>query len=284
MDQRAELIKAFYRGLPLDRVKLETQRHGFPFLGELLADGAELDYGELTLSGILHKYKLSKVPAQLIDRLIDAHVKKEGNVCLYFGAESNSLFCFNLDNNHKENNTVVIPEMELAVRSLREKLTAAGCEPLVIASGRGFHLWCRLDGPVANERLYQFMLAAAIRVAAELEAQGRDHRKVKFNFYPDPRTQNTVSLRLFGSDHAKNRVFSRILTDDGVLLDENASWAYFENYLQTRTVTVEAFGGARCPYRAGHNPCAGLNAVRPSALGTARATYGIAAKSAGSSR
>jgi len=241
MDRRAELIKAFYRGLPMDRVKLETQRHGFPFLEQLLADGAELDYGELTLSGTLHKYKLSQVPAEQIDRLLQAHVAKDGNVCLYFGAETNSLFCFNLDNNHKENNTAVIPEMEFAVRALREKLTAAGCEPLVIASGRGFHLWCRLDGPVANARLYQFMLTVAIRVAAELEAQGRDHRRVKFNFYPDPRTQNTVSLRLFGSDHAKNRVFSRILGNDGLLLDEQASWAYFENYLREKTINVENF-------------------------------------------
>jgi hypothetical protein len=244
MDPRINLLKAFYRGLPTDRVKVETLRHGFPFLDELLAGGAKLEYGELTLAGTLHKYKLAGVPAHRVDDLLQAHVAKECNVCLYFDAQANSLFCFNLDNNYKENNTVVIPEMDLAVRTLREQLTELGCEPLVIASGRGFHLWCRLDAPVENAQLHGFMIRCAARVAAVLHENGCDHLRIKFNFYPDSRTDNTVSLRLFGSNHAKNRAFSHIFTPSG-LLDEAASWAWFENHLRTRTVPAETFARAR---------------------------------------
>jgi hypothetical protein len=129
------------------------------------------------------------------------------------------------------------------VRATRDSLARLGCAPLVIASGRGYHIWCRLDRAVDNDRLYEFMRRIAVRTLATLHEGGHDHRKVKFNVYPDRRTRDTVSLRLFGSNHAKNRVFSRVLTPEG-LLDEAQSWEYFENHLRLRTVSAETFDRA----------------------------------------
>jgi hypothetical protein len=243
VDPRVSLLKEFYRGLPKDRAKLETQEHGFAYLESLLSDGMALEYGELTLSGLLHKYKLRDIPERRMDEFLLSHVNQACNVCLYFGERTNDVFCFNLDNNHQVDNRAIIPEMELAVRVLAEKLRGLGCEPLVVASGRGYHLWGRLDGAVANERLYDFMLRSAVATAAELHRRGYDHHRVKFNFYPDPRTRDVVSLRLFGTRHAKNQVFSRILTPDG-LLEEGASWEYFADYLKHKTIGVARFAAA----------------------------------------
>jgi hypothetical protein len=243
MDPRVTLLREFYGGLPMDRAKVETQQHGFAFLDTILTDGISLEYGELTLSGLLHKYKLAGIPRHRMDELLMAHVEKRCNVCLYFDDRASNTFCFNLDNNHKTNNTVVIPEMETAVRATRRSLEEVGCAPLVIASGRGFHLWCRTERAIENDRLYEFMRRIAVLTMAALHKEGSDHRKVKFNVYPDRRTRDTVSLRLFGSEHAKNRVFSRVLTREG-LLDEEQSWAHFEDHLRTKTIQEDTFDRA----------------------------------------
>ena len=98
-----------------------------------------------------------------MDELLQMHIMKECNVCRYFGTDKNDVFCFNLDNNHKTNNTVIIPEMNLALGALRKSLQDLGCEALTIASGRGYHACLRLDEPVENKLLYSFMLRAAAR-------------------------------------------------------------------------------------------------------------------------
>lgn len=240
MDTRVALLKEFYGGLPRDRAKIESHEHGFDFLERMLSDGTTLEYGELTLCGLLHKYKLANIPGHLMDALLLSHVEKHLNVCLYFDDRANSTFCFNLDNNHKTNNTEITPEMEIAVRETRHGLMRLGCEPLVVASGRGYHVWCRTDRPIENDRLYEFMRRIAVGAMARLHEGGLDHRKVKFNVYPDRRTRDTVSLRLFGSDHSKNRVFSRVLAREG-LLDEAQSWEHFERNLRQGTVTGDNF-------------------------------------------
>jgi hypothetical protein len=243
VDSRISLLEEFYRGLPKDRAKVETQEHGFAFLDRLLAAGATLEYGELTLTGLLHKYKLARLPAAQFQDLLCGHVAKSCNLCLYFDGRANELLCFNLDNNHKAGSAEVRPEMELAVRLLAEQLRGLGCPPLVVASGRGFHLWCRLAAPVENARLYGFMLRCAVATAAALHGQGHDHHRIKFNFYPDPRSCDIVSLRLFGTEHAKNKVFSRILAPSG-LLDEAASWARFAEYVRAGPIAAATFDAA----------------------------------------
>lgn len=243
MDLKVKLVKAFYSGLPKDRAKIETPRYGFGFLEELLSDGVKLEYGELTPAGALHKYKLSNIPEPRMDAFLRSHVEKACNVCLYFDAHANDVFCFNLDNNHKTDNTLLIPEMEFAIRTLRELLSDVGCEPLIIASGRGYHAWCRLGTRVENKRTYALMVKVAARALERLHKRGYAHDTIKFNFYPDVRIDDIVSLRLFGSDHAKNKVFSRILTPDG-LLDESGSWDYFEHYLSSKTISEDVLRAA----------------------------------------
>lgn len=244
MDRRLELVRRYYAPLSTATVKLETTQHGFGFLEALTRRGARLEYGELTLHGALHKYKLSGVSPEQWDELLADHVAKRANVCLYFGPAENALFAFNLDNNRREKNTEVIPEMTLAVRLLRERLERLECRPLVVASGRGFHVWCRLESPRPNGELYGFMLKLAVQVAADIHFQGGDRHRIKFNFYPDPHTDNLVSLRLFGSDHAKNRIFSRVLAGD-VLLDEAQSWDWFERHVNGGPIPSAAFAAAQ---------------------------------------
>ncbi len=178
-----------------------------------------------------------------MDELLQMHILKECNVCRYFGADTNDVLSFNMDNNHKTNNTVVTPEMSLALGTLRECLLGLGCEPLIIASGRGYHVWLRFDEPVENAALYKFMLAAAARALLPLFTGGMDHQSIKFNFYPDINVHDVVSLRLFGSDHAKNNVFSRVFTPSA-LLDEADSWTYFEHFVRKQTTSAATFRSA----------------------------------------
>jgi hypothetical protein len=243
VDRRIALLKAFYRGLPTDRVKLEVSAYGFDFLAQLESRGIRLDYGELTLTEVLHKYKLTNINQAQIDDLLTWHVRKLCNVCLYFDRQANSVFSFNLDNNHAQDSSRLIPEVQLAVRTLVERLNELDCKPLVVASGRGYHVWCRLEAPVANERLYPFMLHTAASSLLTLQQRGFDTNNMKFNLYPDVRIQDLVSLRLFGSEHAKAHVFSCVL-DGEALLDEEASWAHFEHHLENKTVSLATFDKA----------------------------------------
>jgi len=236
MDPRAELVKAFYAALPRDRLKLETCGHGFAFLDEMLATGMTLEYGERVLCSDVYKYKFANVPEWKMDDLLAAHVRKQCNVCLYFHHDANSLFCFNLDKSPKVSDIADIPEMTLAVGLLRDILTNAGCEPLVILSGKGYHLWCRLAAPAGNEELYNFMTRVMAKALYGLHQKGLDHNKINARFYPDSRTLDKISLRLFGSDHVKTKMFSRVLAPDG-LLDEEASWHAFEKHLGAKAIT-----------------------------------------------
>ena len=244
MDTRVRLLSAFSRTFIPGVVKVEAERFGFPFLAALLAGGGELEYGQLTTCRLLHKYKLVNLPAARIEALLAEHVAGALNVCRYFDPSANDVFCLNLDNNHRTDSTALIPEMTTAVDALRSCLAAAGCTPLVIASGRGFHVWGRLATPVPNARLHDFMLRAAARALLAVHEAGRDHRELKVNFYPDVRIVNVVSLRLFGSIHAKTRAFSHVAAPDGALLDEAGSWTAFETFVARDTLSADAFDDA----------------------------------------
>ncbi|MFZ1056741.1 MAG: hypothetical protein WAN79_13800, partial [Opitutaceae bacterium] len=106
-----------------------------------------------------------------------------------------------------------------------------------------FHMWCRLEGPVDNDRQYEFMLRSAAKAVASVNRSGRDHNRIKVNLYPDRRIRDVVSLRLFGSEHAKNRVFSQVLSPGG-LLDEKDSWTWFERHVKDGAVSLKAFDRA----------------------------------------
>jgi hypothetical protein len=242
VDPKVTLLKTFYRGLLADKAKLETHEHGFAYLERFSARGAALEYGELTGHSLLHKYKFTGISEGLMDELLEAHVAQTTNVCLYFHPEANELFSFNLDNNHKTRNTEPLEEMERAVVFLRQLLQEAGFDPLVVSSGRGYHLWCRLDRAVPNARLQAFMIRLAARTLAHLHQAGFDGQKLKFNFYPDLRSIDVVSLRLFGTRHAKTGAFSHILGPTGPL-DEEASWVHFRALAEKAPTSVDLISG-----------------------------------------
>jgi hypothetical protein len=243
MDPRVTLLKEFSREFTRGKAKIETEQFGFAYLERLLSDGATLEYGELTATRLLHKYKMVDIADHRMDELLHMHIMKECNVCRYFGAEKNDVFSFNMDNNFITNNTVIIPEMSLALDALRKCLLDLGCDPLIIASGRGYHVWLRLDEPVENKLLYSFMVRAAARALLPLRIGGYNHKTIKFSFYPDIQVNDVVSLRLFGSEHAKNKVFSHVFTPEG-LLNEGDSWKYFEYFVSNKTISTSEFKSA----------------------------------------
>jgi hypothetical protein len=222
---------AFAADLPTDRVKIETDEHGFAFLSRLTAGGPTLEYAQADARDLLHhKYKLANVPEGRWPALIADHVAARWNLCLYFHPKENRLFCFNLDNNRREDNTAVHPEMLGAVAALEAALNSVGHRPLIVASGRGFHVWGRFDRPAANPQIHRFMLTAAAQAVAAVHRAGWGPAQIKFNLYPHPESIDVVSLRLFGSRHTKTGQFSRVLGGGG-LLSEAASWTAFEQSL-----------------------------------------------------
>lgn len=243
MDPRVTLLKEFSRHFVGGRAKIESEQFGFAYLEELLSDGSALEYGQLADTRVVHKYKIVSISDRRMDELLKMHVMKECNVCRYFGSERNDVLCFNMDNNHKTNNTEIIPEMSLALNALRACLLSLGCKPMIVASGRGYHVWLRLSDPVENSLLYDFMLRAAARALLPLLTSGYDHHAIKLSFYPDVKISDVVSLRLFGSEHAKSGVFSYVLSAQG-LLDEAASWNAFEHFMRNETTSVATLGSA----------------------------------------
>jgi hypothetical protein len=243
MDPRVILLKEFSRGFRKGKAKIEAEQFGFAYLDGLLSDGAVLEYGELTATRLLHKYKIVSISDHKMDELLQMHVLKECNVCMYFGAEKNDVLSFNMDNNHIVHNTKIIPEMSLARDTLRNCLLELECDPLIIASGRGYHVWLRFDTPIENELLYQFMIRAAACALVPFQTSGYDRQTIKFSFYPDIQINDVVSLRLFGSEHSKNKVFSQVFTPEG-LLDEDKSWTYFEHFLRNRSTSLQTFRSA----------------------------------------
>ena len=240
MDARVKLLRDFYSTMQQGKIKLEINSHGFVFLEQLLSDGITLEYGQLASYGLTHKYKLLNVSEDSINRLLHDHIQKTCNVCCYFNEAANNTFCFNLDNNYKNNNTVLIPEMQFSVNSLIEYFEELGIKPLVVASGRGYHVWCRVDDAIENQLLSDFMMRMVAKTMAALHENGLDYRKVKFNMDPNHKNNNVLSLRLFGSEHIKNKVFSHVYTNLG-LLDEDKSWDFFADYLVNKTLPQENF-------------------------------------------
>lgn len=243
MDPRVVLLKELSRGFVRGRVKVESEQFGFDYLQRLLSGGGTLEYGQLTTTRLLHRYKIVGVSDDRMDELLAMHVAKECNVCRYFGADVNDVLCFNMDNNHTTGNTEIIPEMSLALEALSKCLLDLGCEPLIIASGRGYHVWLRLGEPVQNNLLYDFMVRAAARALLALQTSGYDYHAIKFSFYPDIKVNHGVSLRLFGTEHAKNKTFSHVFTPNG-LLDEASSWKYFEHFVRDRATSTATFRSA----------------------------------------
>lgn len=229
----------FFNSMQKNKLKLEINRYGFDFLDKFSAAGIVLEYGQLT-PYLIHKYRFLNVPEQCLEELLQWHLDKQGNICLYFNETANNVCCFNLDNNYKDTNTPLIPEMIFSVNILSEFLAELGMEPLVVVSGRGYHLWCRFTEVIDNQRLFDFMIRMEARTLAALHKNNYDYHRIKVNIYPNNQITNIGSLRLFGSEHIRCKIFSYVLTKTG-MLDEAESWQRFTDYLENRTIPLQQF-------------------------------------------
>jgi hypothetical protein len=243
MDPRVALLKEFSSGFVSDKAKVESEQFGFAYLDRLLSGGGTLEYGFLADTRLLHKYKIVDLTGHRMDELLAMHVMKECNVCRYFSADKNDVLCFNMDDKYRKGDSAITEEMSMALDALSACLMGLGCEPLTVVSGRGYHVWLRLAEPLENKLLYNFMVQAAARALLPLLVAGRDHRAIRFRFYPDVAVNDALSLRLFGSEHANTRVFSHVRTPEA-LLDEDDSWHYFERFVRNKTTATATFRSA----------------------------------------
>jgi hypothetical protein len=246
VDSRIELLKRFFGGMQLDKLKLESRQYGFDFLHTILAGECSLEYGQLA-DGLIHKYKLLNVSRSRLGELLQGHVNGEYNICCYFREDANNVCCFNLDSNLKDFDYSAgadrNPEVQCALKELAGLLRELGLPPLALTSGRGYHLWLRFDKAVPNQQLFDFSIRAAAKTLAALHKNGFDYGKIKIGVYPNPEIINTGSLRLFGTRHVQNRVFSHVVRDME-MLDEASSWDYFADYLRDQTGPVAGLNHA----------------------------------------
>jgi hypothetical protein len=230
-----------------EKLKLESRNYGFDFLNNILTGECSLEYGQLG-NGLIHKYKLLNVSGARFDELLAGHINSEYNICCYFQESANSVCCFNLDNNFKDYDynelAAPIPEVQGALEELTGLLRELGLVPLVLVSGRGYHLWLRFEEAIPNQQLFEFSIRVAAKTLRALHEGNLNYNKVKFSVYPNPQIIHTGSLRLFGSRHVQSKVFSHVL-QDAELLDETASWSYFAAYLKEQTLPIIQFGRAR---------------------------------------
>lgn len=234
-----EFLAAFYSTILRNRVKIETKHYGFNFIKSLTADDTILDYIQLG-NHLIHKYRLLNISESHYNALLQGHIHQDHNLCLYFDEIANNTLCFNLDHNFKSKSTEVIPEMRLIVNDLQQHLEYYGMESVCIESGRGYHVWCRFEKPIANQLLYEFMIQMAAKTLASVHFSNHDYHTIKFNFGPNPKVVNLVSLRIFGSRHVKTGSFTYVHTKDDIL-NEKKSWKYFRDYMLNNTIPEKRF-------------------------------------------
>jgi hypothetical protein len=220
-------------------MKLELKEWGFDFL-DTLTKGATLDYGELT--NYIPKYRLSNMHPKVFNYLLLQHIKKNCNVCLYFDRTANNAFAFNIDNNQKHNKDECTEEVKATVQILTHILNDVGIEPLVYASGRGYHIWVRLDEKIDNATINGFMTSVCAWTDVVLHRNNLDYNKVSVGMYPHKDEGQTHSLRIFGSNHIRRKTFSHVCTPE--VLDEDASWNYFWDYCINKVITKKQFADA----------------------------------------
>ena len=243
MAPEVALLKEFSRGFVRGKAKIETEQFGFAYLEQLLSGGATLEYGELTDTRLLHKYKIIDVPDCRMDELLQSHIMKECNVCRYFGADENDALCFNMDNNYKTNNTVIIPELSLALDALRKCLQdprmrapdhhqrggiTCGCESKNRWKTSCSMTSCFTPRPAPSCR---FKPAATITMpsssASILTSKSMTWCRCAYSVPNTPRTKYSV---MCGHQRA--------------LSGQAASWKYFEHFMRNKTVSAAKFRAA----------------------------------------
>lgn len=240
MDSKIELLNEFYQTMRTQQLKLETKHYGFAFMHKLQSYGAVVDYVQLE-NHFIHKYRLLNVSEQLRNQLLIRHIQQQDNVCFYFDKTANNAVCFNLDSNYQKELPKNAAAVESAVQVLQQQLEQYGMRALAVRSGRGYHVWCRFEKPLANQLLLDFMIRISARTLATLHYLHYNYHAVKINMSPHPKYVDFLSLRAFGSRHIRTAFFSQIRTPDGRLLSEADSWQYFRYYLIHQTIAEQQF-------------------------------------------
>lgn len=238
---KMELLRKFYSSMRTDVLKLEVRDYGLHVPDISIRAGLKVEYGEM--NGQIVKYKLSGFTPEAFNLFLLQHIDKKGNVCLYFNEEANNVFAFNIDNNEKEDNEKYTDKLKETQCILQACLDNYGIEPIILASGRGYHTWVRINENINNNCLCDFMayIWAKTRLLQERMGMGR---KFDISLYPARNSTESNSLRIFGSEHIKNKIFSYVIHPSKGILDEAESWRYFEHYMKNKTLAKEPFMAA----------------------------------------
>lgn len=230
MYSKHELLSRFYTTVDRGQVKIETRTHGFDYMRRL-DEIASLQYSEWK-NGVF-KYKLTNVTEDVFEHFLGLHLESKINLCVFFNAERNNIFCFNLDTFNGS-----VESLKAVARFLQQNLRRLRIEPLILRSGHGYHFWCRLQSPEENARLQAFMQAMIDVAAFQAVAGGVNIASLQCICYPR-HIANDISIRLFGCYHSVTGYFNSVVAKIGEndeILDEEASWRYFEEYLDKCTI------------------------------------------------
>jgi len=237
MDSRIILLNKFY-SIDKTKAKIESRDKGIEYLDSLQKNSV-FEYGEFK-NGI-YKYKLSDISSTRFDEMLNEHIETKFNLCAYFNKERNNNFAFNLDYSGMPTNDV-----KVATLLLMQNLIKLDIYPLIIKSGRGYHMWCKIDEKIENTKLTSFMTKLKQVSIFKTKRDGFDTENVNCTQYPRANI-NDISLRIFGSSHIDTGMFSSVVTEINIndkLLDISESWNYFEWYINNRTITKACFDNA----------------------------------------
>jgi hypothetical protein len=220
---RIELLKVFYRSMDLSLVKWETCMRGWDYIKEL-EQNCTIDY----IQGVddVTKYRLSDIPSKYMHWLLDLHVRSGGNVCGYFDMYNNNCFAFNLDVDKDEDRWQADKARDIIVYTLIE---IANLKPIIIKSGRGYHIWVSLLELVPNKAIHDLFDLVMIRIPSDELTALQIHK------YPFFKESKRNSLRLFGSKHVRTDEFSGVMQPySNKVLSVDQSWMYINNYVKNR--------------------------------------------------
>lgn len=234
------LLREFYRDMQWNMCKLETTDYGWKAIKAIEGMDANVDYVEFT--SLIHKYRLSNVNNWLMEYFLQKHIEQKCNICMYYGEKENSLISFNLDTKIRDAKKIT-HEVKGMCNAIVSCLNKLDIEPLVIVSGRGYHIHCRLEKPVDNNTLLHFMIIIELWARETLKNNNISDDMVNVSKYPHREGNTCVSLRMFGSKHIKKEIFSHICTHATVLSEED-SWNYFKDYLDNGIIPIDTFDKA----------------------------------------
>ena len=227
---KLELLKQYFESVSRSVIKYETiQNYGFDFLNTIKDN---IVYTELLKN--ISKYKLQNLTEEQFDTYLMKHIEKQDNVCAYFNTKANNVFIFNIDEEKKG-------LANATAKYMYNFLVLAGIEPMMLKSGRGWHLWCRLTQRVPNAIIADYMIQIILITTLWLKFEGYDEKKVNISRYPMYPEKQSNSLRFPMSYHVRTKEFSNVSHPIRGELSEEESWDFLKEHMETKSLTVEEF-------------------------------------------